>query len=79
MFAEHLHYTVLYCIVTPEAQAPKRGTRRVARLQEWEAIKEDVERLYIQEDKALQETMAVVEEKFGFVSRYDFPPLLSQR
>jgi hypothetical protein len=48
-------------------------SRRAKRFQEWESIKGEVERLYIEEDESLQVTMQEVEEKFGFTSRYGSP------
>jgi hypothetical protein len=67
-----------------DAQAEARETsskrsRSVKRFQEWESIKGEVERLYIEEDKSLQVTMQEVEQKFEFTSRYSSPVRSSPR
>jgi hypothetical protein len=61
-----------------QAKSSKRS-RRAKRVEEWESIKGEVERLYIEEDKPLQVTMQEVEEKFEFTSRYSSPVPASPR
>lgn len=57
----------------PQAEAggtPSKLSRRAKRFREWELIKDEVERLYIKEDRTLHETIEGVEQKFEFKSRY---------
>lgn len=66
----------------PQAEAhgtSSKRSRRAERYQEWESIKGEVGRLYIEEDKTLQETMQEVEQKLEFTSRYGSPVPASPR
>ena len=42
---------------------------------EWEAKRELIQKLYIQDNRKLSETMAILESKHGFAATWVYPPL----
>lgn len=39
--------------------------------QDWENHREELEKLYIKDNKALHEVMSYMETRYGFIAKYD--------
>jgi hypothetical protein len=57
--------------MSPPLRASLGQTQRYS-TQEWEAQRPRIERLYIGEQRTLNDVISVMKQDFGFVASYDF-------
>jgi len=63
--------------VTSLASPARRPLRGPEKKQKWESLKDDVKRIYILENKTLQETIKEIEGKHSFKARYAFNNIMA--
>jgi len=54
--------------ITPPQQPPK-SFRRAKNDQKWDALKQEIHRIYVKEDNTLQGTMQMIEQVHSFKAR----------
>jgi hypothetical protein len=64
-------FTVSFSTMPPPPEAPLGQTHRYS-AQEWEAQRPRIERLYIGEQRTLNDVMSIMKQEFGFVASYNF-------
>jgi hypothetical protein len=63
--------------MTPFPSQAHRSLRRPQKKQKWESLKDDIKRIYLLENKTLQETIKEIEGKHTFKARYAFSIILA--